>query len=147
VEVLILNFINWKIRLCTISECLGILYTLLDINDNEFKEHCLDYQNYVLSEYELYTQFDLFILGLTILRLTLKDLLVDSHMVVYSYSNVLNEVGVQVSILDDCEVVIKQLLYTEPAVQDGSTSSAGIYGNSYGNNYEIESLSAQLSSI
>jgi hypothetical protein len=152
-EMLVLNFINWKFCLFSVAETINILLRLLNLDTLPFGfvAVCNDYKHFVLSEFDIFINNDLFVISLTVLRLALKELYGNDDTVLNELKGLFIELGVLECKVIDCEVLIMERLYSDtPPVPGngvvGLSSNAGV-NHEYNSEYSIETITAQLINI
>jgi hypothetical protein len=125
-ERLVLNSLNWKLPMfnvtCIIEDVVGML-NIATLPVNEFSEACVDYRNYILSEYRIFINFDLFEISLTIVKMAMSDMVEKSY--ICSYMNLLSALGVFERI-NECELFIKEMLYSESSEDEQESNPNAI---------------------
>jgi hypothetical protein len=108
-----LNSVGWSVPSFTISDTIGYVIGVLNIATlpvDIFMSICDDYKHYVLSEYEVFTTFNLFEISLAIVRLALYDVFNNSSCYISEYLSLLNKLEL-LDRVNKCELFIKEMLY------------------------------------
>jgi hypothetical protein len=124
-EVLLLNFIDWKLFLFSPTEMIFTLLNFLEVPAQVMPyltTNIENYVNYVLSEYTIYSAFDLTVISISICKLALLSINKHSNPFVLKIDNLIYDLS-QVEEVGSCVDLINKLLEESDEDYEASADS------------------------
>jgi hypothetical protein len=111
-EILLLNYIDWKLFLFSPTDMIFTILHFLDLPKNvlpHVRENIENYINYVLSEFSIYSAFDLSVISVAICKLALGSVNKDSNPYLGKLEILISDF-VQVEEVSQCMKLIENYL-------------------------------------